>query len=127
MLDNVCNSTSFYRTVLSSAVLNSNVSGLELGSEVCVPCNETCDRCNGPESVLGPNGCQSCRYAQRWSQCVRECDTTGKHFVQFLLRSHDCSLVVVGGKAELEIFFCGQLVHDLVGHLILSWIAMILY
>ena len=66
----MCNA-GYYRAVLAS-----NDSGLEFGSDVCVPCNETCAECYGPESVLGPNGCQSCRYALQLSQCVSEC--TGK-------------------------------------------------
>lgn len=73
-MSNVC-STGYYKAVLSSTI--SNNSGLEFGTDVCVPCNDVCVECYGPETVLGSNGCQSCKYAQQWSPCEEECITTG--------------------------------------------------
>jgi hypothetical protein len=63
-------------------ILNSNVSSLEFGSNVCIPCDELCNECSGPENRIGPSGCQSCRFAARQTQCVDECvEATGKKFM----------------------------------------------
>lgn len=73
-MSDVC-SANYFKTVLSSALSNE-----EFGTDICVPCNDLCDECFGPETVIGSNGCQSCKYALQWpSQCVEECNrSTGK-------------------------------------------------
>ncbi len=71
-VSDVCN-VGFYRDVLTPN-LASIIGDLELGSDVCVPCEELCARCAGPGSRLEFNSCQACRFATQGSVCVQECN-----------------------------------------------------
>ena len=39
-------------------------------------CHENCESCNGPENLIGPNGCDQCKITKDESFCVKECPNT---------------------------------------------------
>lgn len=69
----------YYREVLTLQQANASIVGdLEIGSDVCIPCDELCAQCTGPGSRLERNSCQDCKFASQGLQCVMECNITGK-------------------------------------------------
>ena len=73
-----CNGSNYYRGLLTPAVSSASV--VEYGTEVCVPCNEGCIECTGPEGILGSNGCRACRrFVGSTALCVAECNATGMY------------------------------------------------
>jgi hypothetical protein len=72
-----CNGSRYYRNPLTpeQATLTGD---LEVGSEVCVPCDELCNgECNGPGHLLEPYGCLECRYSREGSECTSQCNNSG--------------------------------------------------
>lgn len=80
-LANHCN-RGFYQGILAPENANASIVGdLEIGSDVCIPCDELCEQCTGPGSRIQPSSCQICKFATQGPQCVRACNNeSGKEF-----------------------------------------------
>lgn len=71
----------YYEVLLTPEYANTSTLGdLELGTDVCLPCDGLCVECTGPGIMLAPGGCQNCTFAVRGIECVEQCNTTiGEH------------------------------------------------
>lgn len=72
-------SSGYYRDILSGDRANTSIVGqLEIGSDICVPCDDLCTQCTGPGIRIEVNSCQECKYAIDDGECVSECSASGK-------------------------------------------------
>ena len=76
-VSDACND-GYYSDILSGVeqANPSLVGDLEIGFDICIPCDEPCAQCSGPGTRIAIEVCQACRYAAntQGTQCVRECD-----------------------------------------------------
>ena len=73
-------SNGYYRTILTADLANASITGdLQIGSDICLPCDELCAVCTGPGVRIGES-CFACStgFVNMDGECTRECSGDSK-------------------------------------------------
>ena len=85
-ISDTCND-GYYSDILSGVeqAIASLAGDLEIGSDVCLPCDETCALCNGPGTRIALDSCLTCKCPSQGNHCVGGCDIhMGEKIVSYL-------------------------------------------